>query len=588
MQRRSETGHLYRPMRVPTCAGVSLALCAAIACLVGLAAGQAVCDVHYVRSTDGFDAGPCLSDTSPCRTLAYAIFRASAGDTIWVAGEYLESVTIDESLTLLGKSAASGPFSDPWAECSGAAGSAACPRLRPPADQSVATIDGTITTTVTLDNMNILDSKGAAALVVSNGALVLRDSDIYDNTSSFVVGEGRGAGLFVDSNGAAQVERTRFERNAARSGGAIYARGALSVLDSTFTMNEAISAGGALAISQVSGFSVANSQLVSNFSEGSGGAISVVEGSGILDGLSLSMNALPETLPGLYQLGGAALSVVAADVTLIRSIVEDHVTVSGDSAAIEVSSGAHLTLAESTLRDNDQFGVFVSEATLEVRDSTVSGHGGAGLIDALLSPFSVSSDIDITGSTLVDNGVDVLSASAGTLTIVNSTFEDPDTNVSKTGGFADITSSTLVGATALHAEATGTISVRDSIVSGLCETVGSGAVITFLDSNLHDDPSCAPNPAADVRLEALAQNGGPTETRRPLPDSQAINAGGLRCLASPVNAVDQRGFPRPVGGLCDLGAIEVPEPASSLALLAGSLALCGFARASGRPGRRAA
>ena len=151
MRRRSETAHFHRPMRVPTRTGAPHVLCAAIACLVGLAATEASADVHYVRSTDGFDAGPCLSDTSPCRTLGYAIFRASAGDSIWVAGEYLESVTIDESITLLGKSAASGPFSDPWSECSGAAGSAACPRLRPPADQSVATIDGIITTTVTIE-----------------------------------------------------------------------------------------------------------------------------------------------------------------------------------------------------------------------------------------------------------------------------------------------------------------------------------------------------------------------------------------------------------------------------------------------------
>ena len=436
--------------------------------------------------------------------------------------------------------------------------------------------------------MNILDAKGEAALAVSNGTLVLRDSAVYDNTSSFVVGEGRGAGLFVDTNGAAQVEGTSFERNAARSGGAIYARGALSVLESTFTMNEAISAGGALAISQVSGFLVANSQLVSNFSEGSGGAISVVEGSGILDGLSMSMNALPDISPGLFRLGGTALSVLAAEVTLIRSTLEDHVTASGDSAAIEVSGAGDLTLAESTLRNNDQIGVFMSDATLEVRDSTISGYGGAGLLDVWLAPLFESSDIDVTGSTLVDNGVGIASSSAGTVTIVNSTLENPDTSVSKLAGFVDITSSTIVGPTALQAESTAAIEARDSIVSGLCVLVGSGASITFLDSNLHDDASCAPNPQADVRLEPLAQNGGPTETRRPLPDSQAINAGGLRCLASPVNAVDQRGFPRPVGGLCDLGAVEVPEPASSLGLLIGSGALIGFARASRRSKRRAA
>lgn len=55
----------------------------------------------------------------------------------------------------------------------------------------------------------------------------------------------------------------------------------------------------------------------------------------------------------------------------------------------------------------------------------------------------------------------------------------------------------------------------------------------------------------DARLRPLGPSGGPTWTHAPLPGSPAINAGG----ASPF-ATDQRGFPRDVGGSCDLGAVE--------------------------------
>src|SRR6185436_16105420 len=63
----------------------------------------------------------------------------------------------------------------------------------------------------------------------------------------------------------------------------------------------------------------------------------------------------------------------------------------------------------------------------------------------------------------------------------------------------------------------------------------------------------------DARLEPLRDNGGPTPTRGLLDNSPAINAvpAGqcLDWLAAPL-AADQRGFPRPSEGACDIGAFE--------------------------------
>lgn len=60
-----------------------------------------------------------------------------------------------------------------------------------------------------------------------------------------------------------------------------------------------------------------------------------------------------------------------------------------------------------------------------------------------------------------------------------------------------------------------------------------------------------PTAPLDPRLRPLGPSGGYTWTHAPLSNSAAINAGG----ASPF-AIDQRGFPRDVGGSCDLGAVE--------------------------------
>src|SRR5439155_9788402 len=60
----------------------------------------------------------------------------------------------------------------------------------------------------------------------------------------------------------------------------------------------------------------------------------------------------------------------------------------------------------------------------------------------------------------------------------------------------------------------------------------------------------------DPKLEALAHNGGPTETRALASDSPAINAAGR--LGCPKR--DQRGVKRPKGPACDIGAYEAEVP----------------------------
>ena len=85
----------------------------------------------------------------------------------------------------------------------------------------------------------------------------------------------------------------------------------------------------------------------------------------------------------------------------------------------------------------------------------------------------------------------------------------------------------------------------------------------------------------DPLLGPLADNGGPTLTCGLLPGSPAINTGDPAC---PPPDTDQRGFPRPEGIRCDIGAFEgvqvVPQvPTLSewgLIVMAGLLGIVGF------------
>jgi hypothetical protein len=59
----------------------------------------------------------------------------------------------------------------------------------------------------------------------------------------------------------------------------------------------------------------------------------------------------------------------------------------------------------------------------------------------------------------------------------------------------------------------------------------------------------------DPLLGPLANNGGPTLTRLPLPGSPAIDAGNSAFPSPP--PTDQRGLPRTAGPAIDLGSVEV-------------------------------
>ncbi len=134
-------------------------------------------------------------------------------------------------------------------------------------------------------------------------------------------------------------------------------------------------------------------------------------------------------------------------------------------------------------------------------------------------------------------------ANGGTLTVTNSTLSG---NVAQNGGGG-------------IDEAGGTVTITDSIVAGNTES-GTGQAGndcsgcgTQNASNLISTAAPGINPM----LGPLAYNAPnqTVQTKLPLPGSQAIAAGNPALLPAGLTT-DERGLPRTIGGLLDLGAVQ--------------------------------
>ena len=124
----------------------------------------------------------------------------------------------------------------------------------------------------------------------------------------------------------------------------------------------------------------------------------------------------------------------------------------------------------------------------------------------------------------------------------------------------------------------GTVNVKNTIVAGNSASSSgpdcSGTPTSQGYNLIGDDTDCSFTPDTgdlvgtgaspiDPLLDALADNGGPTQTHALDPNSPAIDAGNPATPGSGGNAceaTDQRGVARPVGPRCDIGAFEFEAP----------------------------
>ena len=209
-----------------------------------------------------------------------------------------------------------------------------------------------------------------------------------------------------------------------------------------------------------------------------------------------------------------------------------------------------LTLNSSTVSENTtdgDGGGISSSGTLVVNDSTIrgnTGRGGGGM--------SVGGTAALTNSTVSGNhglrGGGISSASTATeLNLINCTV-------------AGNTVDSLYSAISNGDAATLTNTVIDGDCFGRFVSGGNN-VESPGDTCGFDQPSDQVSILAwELDLGPLKNNGGPTLTQLPGPQSVAID---IVAEEDCVVTTDQRGVARPQGPRCDAGAVEVeptPQP----------------------------
>ena len=241
-----------------------------------------------------------------------------------------------------------------------------------------------------------------------------------------------------------------------------------------------------------------------------------------------------------------------------------------------IDSSGTLTVTTSTFSGNSaqEGGGIFNQQTATVTKSTFTDNnatifGGGALVDG-------AGTTTVTGDTFVGNtgpGGGAIDNDA-TVNVTNSTFVNNTAGSNGGGavvnfGTAKITQSTLSGNTSPFGadllNFTGdTLSVGMSIVAGGLggSNCGGGSPVTDAGYNIDSGSSCGFSAAShsmsntQPQLDALASNGGPTQTMALPAGSPAVNAI-PPATAGCTGSTDQRGTARPQGSGCDIGAYEL-------------------------------
>jgi CSLREA domain-containing protein len=262
---------------------------------------------------------------------------------------------------------------------------------------------------------------------------------------------------------------------------------------------------------------------------------------------------------------GGGVAQVLLDVNTSNAVSVSDLTVRGSGpgdfvSAVQVNAGP-FTLSRVAVVDNAGIGVNMNGGTALVLSSVIArntGTGAAGVVNGGSNGILTIRDSTIAQNTALPASAEQPLAfgggvvNTGAATIINSTIAGNRVapTASALGGDNVVTISG--GGTAL-----GLLRISNSIVADASANGNCGGPIQTAGHNLDSDGTCGFNattdhPGVDPLLAALADNGGPTDTRALGAGSPAVDAG------AGCGATDQRGVARPAGGACDIGAFESP------------------------------
>jgi hypothetical protein len=426
------------------------------------------------------------------------------------------------------------------------------------------------------------------AIFMSNVSVNLSNCTLQDN-SGFI-----GGGVRADDGSSLSLINSMITGNSSYSygGGLAINNSHLSLVNSTVSGNSSNSGGGV--------FVSSSTMITMNNSEVSGNSAQL--GGGIFTRSNSTVNLSDTQISGNSTSGpgarGAGLYVWSSTMTLNNSTVSRNTAAGGTMGNVGGGiftrntlsiDGTRLDLISSTISENSAYsggGIYNSFSTVFVNNSTVSANlateKGGGIF---IKGSSVSlNNSSISGNSTVSGGGGLYVTSSGTsspsnVDLINSTVSGNSASIGA-GINAAFSNVNLHSATVSENSASSnggglfvgsgsSVTLNNSILANSgsedCDISGNSSISTTISSIIEDDGCGTLTDALhfDPLLGPLANNGGPTQTHALLKGSLAIKAGdNAACSAAPVNNRDQRGEPRPAGGICDIGAYEFGAGAS--------------------------
>jgi CSLREA domain-containing protein len=316
-------------------------------------------------------------------------------------------------------------------------------------------------------------------------------------------------------------------------------------------------------------FDLRYSQVYSNEARGGGGGLEFT-GSPSSGGSNFVRIENTEIYSNTTSFWGGGISYTGSDAVpvIILNSQLHHNHVDGNGGALYTH--AALVISNTTFDQNsadEGGGIYnVTVGTLALNNSTLSGNSasrdGAGI-------YNFTGTLALNNSTLSGNVASRdgagLYAFGGRIQFNNATIAGNTIIVPTSTGYSGLGGGLFISTTAV-------VSIQNTLLAnnfhrylpaafvaddclGTLHLQGIDLIGTGITANC----SWTGHPfylSGDPYLGPLQNNGGPTLTQLPLPGSPAIDQGDD--AACP--AIDQRGFRRPIGTHCDIGAVEVGLP----------------------------
>jgi len=487
------------------------------ALLLCLSLQSALADPRYVDPAGADEENDCTVQAAPCATIAHAISLSNPGDDIYLStGAFTESnVVVDRSVTIRGTGETStfvqaGTEFDWWMD------------------------------TYDIDRV----------FYVTAGVQVF----IHDLSIRYgCAREAFGSGIY--NEGELTLTSTSVQYNSGYScggGGGIYSSGILVLNQSDVSNNFAYLGfdGSAAGIDNAGTMEIRDSRVYSNHTD------HFIDNAGIYNrsgaNALISDSDISENGSGSISSGGIEN---VGTMTIERSTIRANYSSWGYSGSI--SNGGDLSITQSVISDNyGNIGAIWNVGLLDIRNSTVSGNTSEDEFGGLYNSGTLLS----TNNTIVNNR--------------SYAFMDEDEPYASSGagGLTNV----------------GDVTLKNTIIAGNSSFAGQQDCSTHSDTadpldapidshgfNLIEDATgCeineVENPGTDLTgidpmLEPLSDNGGHGHTHAFAEDSPVFDAipYEVNSCGTEINE-DQRGFPRPSGSGCDIGAFELEVDAETL------------------------